>query len=361
MTPGTERKFLRELFAAAIAAADPARVVPPHLPPPPQGAHHRARCRQGVGRDGEGRGGQLAGAALRPGGDPLRPRRCPVERIEIVEAAHPVPDRHGEDAALRILELAASAGPDDLVLCLISGGGSALLALPADGITLADKQAVNRALLASGADIGEMNTVRKHLSAIKGGRLAAAAWPAPLVALAISDVPGDDLSIIASGPTVADPSTFADARAILARYAITPPDAVARRLAEAEDETPKPGDERLSHASTVIVASPLASLEAAAGVARAANVTPLILGDALEGEARELGRAMAGIALLGTPARPAGRAAGRSHLRRRDDGDRARQGQGRPQCRVPRRPRRRARSRAGHLRACRRHRRHRRQ
>ncbi len=221
----------------------------------------------------------------------------PCARIAVVEAAHPVPDRHGEDAALRILELAASAGPDDLVLCLISGGGSALLALPAEGITLADKQAVNRALLTSGAAIGEINTVRKHLSAIKGGRLAAAAWPAPLTALAISDVPGDDLSIIASGPTVADPSTFADARAILARYAITPPEAVTRRLAEAEDETPKPGDERLSHASTVIVASPLASLEAAADVARAAGVTPLILGDALEGEARELGRVMAGIAL----------------------------------------------------------------
>ncbi len=221
----------------------------------------------------------------------------PCARIEIVEAAHPVPDDNGERAALRILELAATAGPDDLVLCLISGGGSALLALPADGITLADKQAVNRALLTSGADIGEMNTVRKHLSAIKGGRLAAAAWPAPLVALAISDVPGDDLSVIASGPTVADPSTFADARAILARYAIVPPAAVAARFAEATDETPKPGDERLNQARTVIVASPLASLAAAASAARAAGVTPLILGDALEGEAREVGRVMAGIAL----------------------------------------------------------------
>ena len=296
MTPGTERKFLRELFAAAIAAADPARVVPPHLPPPPTGRTivlGAGKASAAMAKAVEDNWpGPLSGLVVTRYGHGV-----PCERIAVVEAAHPVPDRHGEDAALRILELAASAGPDDLVLCLISGGGSALLALPADGITLADKQAVNRALLTSGADIGEMNTVRKHLSAIKGGRLAAAAWPAPLVALAISDVPGDDLSIIASGPTVADPSTFADARAILARYAITPPDAVARRLAEAEDETPKPGDERLSHASTVIVASPLASLEAAAAVARVANVTPLILGDALEGEARELGRAMAGIAL----------------------------------------------------------------
>jgi hydroxypyruvate reductase len=307
MTPGTERKFLRELFAAAIAAADPARVVPPHLPPRPKGRTivlGAGKASAAMAKAVEDNWpGPLSGLVVTRYGHGV-----PCERITIVEAAHPVPDRHGEDAALRILELAASAGPDDLVLCLISGGGSALLALPADGITLADKQAVNRALLASGAAIGEMNTVRKHLSAIKGGRLAAAASPASLTALAISDVPGDDLSIIASGPTVADPSTFADARAILARYAITPPDAVARRLAEAEDETPKPGDERLSHASTVIVASPLASLEAAAGVARAANVTPLILGDALEGEARELGRAMAGIArsarLHGQPVEP---------------------------------------------------------
>ena len=158
------------------------------------------------------------------------------------------------------------------MLCLISGGASALLALPAEGLTLEDKQAVNRALLRSGADIGEMNTVRKHLSAIKGGRLAAAAWPAETLSLLISDVPGDDPSVIGSGPTVADPSTFADARAVLARYAIEPPPAVARRLAAADDETPKPGDERLSRSRAVIIASPSASLAAAAAVAAGRGV-----------------------------------------------------------------------------------------
>ena len=296
MTPGKERAFLQSLFGAAIAAADPARVVPPHLPPPPKGR----TIVLGAGK---------ASAAMAKAVEDNWPapldglvvtrygHGVPCKRIEIVEAAHPVPDRRGQDAARRILDLAVSAGPDDLVLALISGGGSALLALPAEGITLADKQAVNRALLSSGADIGEMNTVRKHLSAIKGGRLAAAAWPAPLVALAISDVPGDDPSIIASGPTVADPSTFADARAILARYAITPPATVAARFAAAIDETPKPGDERLGHARIIVIASPVGSLAAAADIARAAGVTPLILGDALEGEAREVGRVMAGIAL----------------------------------------------------------------
>ncbi len=307
MTAGKERDLLRSLFAAAIAAADPAKVVPAHLPPPPKGRTivlGAGKASAAMARAVEDAWpGPLSGIVITRYGHAVA-----CERIAIVEAAHPVPDHSGEDAARRILDLAASAGPDDLVLCLISGGGSALLALPAAGITLADKQAVNRALLTSGADIGEMNTVRKHLSAIKGGRLAAAAWPTPLMALAISDVPGDDLSIIASGPTVADPSTFADAREILARYRITPPPSVAAHLAEARDETPKPGDERLGHARTVVVASPLASLEAAAGVARAAGVTPLILGDALEGEARELGRVMAGIALSvrrhGTPVAP---------------------------------------------------------
>ena len=176
----------------------------------------------------------------------------PCERIEIVEAAHPVPDAAGQAAARRILELAEGAGPDDLVLCLISGGGSALLALPAEGLTLADKQAVNKALLASGADIGQMNVVRKHLSAIKGGRLAAAAHPAKVVSLLISDVPGDDPAAIASGPTVADPSTFADARAVLARYGIEPPPAVqapprARRRGDAQARRSAAGRGREHH------------------------------------------------------------------------------------------------------------------
>jgi hydroxypyruvate reductase len=215
----------------------------------------------------------------------------------VVEAAHPVPDAAGRAAAGRMLEYAQSAGADDLVLCLISGGASALLALPADDIALEDKQAINRALLASGADITQMNAVRKHLSAIKGGRLAAAAHPARVVSLLISDVPGDDPAVIGSGPTVPDPTTFADARAILAQYRIEPPAAVERHLRAARDETPKPGDPRLAGAETIIVARPQASLEAAAAKARAAGIAPVILGDALEGEAREVAKVLAGIAL----------------------------------------------------------------
>lgn len=288
--------FLRSLFDAAVAAALPAKIVPPHLPRP----HKGRTIVLGAGKASAAMAkavedhwdGPLEGLVVTRTGHAV-----PSERIEIVEASHPVPDARGRDAARRILALAESAGPDDLVLCLISGGGSALLALPADGITLDEKQAVNRALLASGADITAMNTVRKHLSAIKGGRLAAAAFPAETVSLLISDVPGDDPSVIASGPTVADPTTFAEARAVLARYGIEAPEAVARHLAEASDETPKPGDPRLARSRVEIIASPLASLEAAAAVARAAGVSPLILGDAIEGEAREVGRTLAGIAL----------------------------------------------------------------
>lgn len=220
----------------------------------------------------------------------------PCRRIEIVEASHPVPDAKGRAAAERILELARGCGADDLVIALISGGGSALLTLPSPGLTLADLQAINRALLRSGADIGEINTVRKHLSAIKGGRLALAAYPAPVVTLVISDVPGDDPSMIASGPTVADATTFADALAVLAKYRITEPAAVIAHLERAEDETPKPGDLRLARAQTVMIATPQMALEAAATVARDAGFTPLILGSAIEGEAREVGRVMAGIA-----------------------------------------------------------------
>jgi hydroxypyruvate reductase len=195
-----------------------------------------------------------------------------------------------------MLEMVRGLGPDDLVLALVSGGGSALLSLPAPGLTLADKQAVNAALLRSGAPIGEMNTVRKHLSAIKGGRLAAAVHPARLVTLVISDVPGDDPAVIASGPTVPDASTFAEARAVLDKCGITEPRSAIDHLVRAAEESPKPGDPRLANASTVMVASPQLSLEAAADVARRSGITPLILGDALEGEAREVGRVMAGIA-----------------------------------------------------------------
>jgi hydroxypyruvate reductase len=284
------------MFDAAVAAALPARIVPPHLPAPPQGRTivlGAGKASAAMAKAVEDNWpGPLEGLVVTRYGHAV-----PCQRIEIVEAAHPVPDAAGEAAARRILELARGAGPDDLVLCLISGGGSALLALPAEGLALADKQAVNKALLASGADIGQMNTVRRHLSAIKGGRLAAAAHPAKVVSLLISDVPGDNPEAIASGPTVADPTTYADARAILARYGIEPPPAVRTHLERTEEETPKPGDPRLTTAETVIVAKPQASLEAAAEVARRAGVTPLILGDAIEGEAREVGRVMAGVAL----------------------------------------------------------------
>jgi hydroxypyruvate reductase len=207
-----------------------------------------------------------------------------------------------------MLEMVQGLGTDDLVLALISGGGSALLSLPAPGLTFADKQAVNAALLRSGAPIGEMNSVRKHLSAIKGGRLAAAAFPARVVTLLISDVPGDDPADIASGPTVADKSTFADARAVLSKYGISEPRSVIAHLERAADETPKPGSPQLANTTTILIATPQLSLEAAAEVARKAGALPLILGDALEGEAREVGRVMAGIArqvvMHGQPAPP---------------------------------------------------------
>jgi len=213
----------------------------------------------------------------------------PTRYIEVIQAAHPVPDEAGADAAARILAAASGLGPDDLLLVLISGGGSSLLSLPSPGLNLADKQAVNQALLRSGAPIDQMNVVRKHLSAIKGGWLAAAAAPAQVVSLLISDVPGDDPAIIASGPTVADPSTFGQARKTLADYRITPPSAVARHLAAAEMETPKPGDPRLANNRTVLIATPARSLAAAAEVAAAAGYQVEMLGDDLEGEARDLG------------------------------------------------------------------------
>jgi hydroxypyruvate reductase len=296
------------MFQAAVAAAAPALCVPPHLPPPPAGRTVVI---------GAGKAAAAMAQAVEAAWPPDRPLSGlvvtryghgvgPLPRIAVVEASHPVPDAAGQGAARRMLDLVRGLGPDDLVLCLISGGGSALLALPAPGLALADKQAVNRALLRSGAGIAEMNCVRKHLSAIKGGRLAAAAAPAPVVTLLISDVPGDDPATIASGPTVPDPTTFAEARAILARYGIGEPQAVLRHLERGADETPKPGDPRLARARTVMVATPQMSLEAAAAVARAAGVAPVILGDSIEGEAREVGRVMAGIArqvaLHGQPA-----------------------------------------------------------
>ncbi|MSO71612.1 MAG: glycerate kinase [Alphaproteobacteria bacterium] len=294
-------KFLRGLFSSALAAADPARGVAAHLPPPPRGrtvvvgagkaaaAMAAAVEEAWMRRD---KAGPLDGLVVTRYGHGVATRA-----IEVVEAGHPLPDAAGAEAALRILARVQGLTADDLVLCLISGGGSALLALPAAGITLTDKQALTRALLASGADIGEINTVRKHLSALKGGRLALAAAPARVVTLVLSDVPGDEPHVVASGPSVGDPSTLAEARAVLARYRLTPPPAIARRLSDPSAETPKPGDPRLARASAVVIATAAAALAAAAATARAAGVTPVVLGDAIQGEAREVAKVMAGIAL----------------------------------------------------------------
>ena len=290
------RTILLDLFQAALAAADPAKVLPGFLPSPPKGR----TVVVGAGKAAA----SMAKAVEAHWDGPLEglvvtryDHALPCERIEVIEAAHPVPDAAGREAAGRILDLASGLGPDDLLLCLISGGGSALLALPADGLTLEDKQAISKELLRSGADISEMNCLRKHLSAIKGGRLAAAAHPARVVSLLISDVPGDDPATIASGPTVPDPTSLADAKAVLEKYGITPPPAIASHLENPGSESPKPGDARLSTSTIEMISAPQASLEAAAEVARAAGITPLILGDAIEGEAREVAKVMAAMAL----------------------------------------------------------------
>jgi hydroxypyruvate reductase len=290
------RRFLRSLFDAALAAADPYRAIAPAMPAAVRGR----TVVVGAGK---------ASAAMARAFETLWPgpleglvvtrhgHAVPCERIEIVEASHPVPDAAGQQAAHRILDLAGSLGADDQLVFLVSGGGSALLALPAPGLTLEDKQAVTRSLLRSGATIGEINTVRKHLSAIKGGRLAAAAAPARVVTLAISDVPGDDAAIIASGPTVPDPSRFADARAVLAKYRIAEPASVIGHLAAERHETPKPGDPIFANARYTMIASPQQALAAAADAAQAAGVTPIVLSDRIEGEARDIGLMHAAIAL----------------------------------------------------------------
>ena len=289
------RELLLSVFQAALAAADPALCVPPHLPAAPKGRTvvvGAGKASAAMARAVEDHWqGALSGLVITRYGHAV-----PCSRIEIVEAAHPVPDEAGRQAAARILDMVQGLSADDLVLCLISGGGSALLSLPAPGLSLEDKQAVNRALLKCGATISEMNCLRKHLSAIKGGRLAAAAAPARTVSLLISDVPGDDPSIIASGPTVPDPSSSADALAVLEKYAIEAPEAVVAHLRGGRDETPKPGDPRLAGAEAVLIASPQGSLEAAARAAREAGVTPYILGDRIEGEARQVAEMHADIA-----------------------------------------------------------------
>ncbi len=295
MTAGIDRRpLLRSLFDAAVAAAQPTLCLPQHLPARPKGRTlviGAGKASAAMARALESHwGGPIEGIVVTRYG-----YEVPCERIEIVQAAHPVPDAAGLRAAERIREFVTGLTPDDLVIALISGGGSSLLVAPGAGITLADKQAVSTALLKSGASISEMNCVRRHLSALKGGRLAAACHPARLVTLLISDVPGDLPVDIASGPTVADPTTCADALAIIERYGIDVPTAVLALLESGEGESIKPGDPRLANSETRIIAAPQMALEAAAQVARAAGLTPYILGDSLEGEARDIGKALAGI------------------------------------------------------------------
>jgi glycerate 2-kinase len=300
------REFLQYLYQAAVQRALPLHNTAACLPQPPSALSGGRTIVIGAGKAG----GSMAQAveALWPADAPLsglvvtryhhippRPQGLPV-RIEVVEAAHPVPDAAGLAAAERILAMVQGLNANDLVLCLISGGGSALLTLPADGLTLADKQRINQALLSSGANIAEMNCVRKHLSRIKGGRLAAACAPARVVTLTISDVPGDDPSIIASGPTVPDASTCADALAILQRYAIEVPPALHAALVSGAMETPKPGDAIFTGHEVHMIATPQQSLQAAAEAARAAGIKAYILSDEIEGESREVGKVHAALA-----------------------------------------------------------------
>lgn len=292
MTDSAARGLLREIFDAAVASAAPEDAILRHLPDRPKGrcivvGAGKASAAMAAGLDAAWPDVALSGVVVTRYG-----YAAPAGRIKILEAAHPVPDAMSEAAARRMIETVSGLAPDDLVIALVSGGGSALMTLPAGAMTLADKQTVNRALLASGATIAEMNVVRKHLSGIKGGRLAQAAAPAQVVTLVISDIPGDDPAAIASGPTVSDASTIDDARMIVRRYDIDLPAAAAEVL-RTDAETPKPGD----LADDVrIIAAPSLALAAAARVASAAGIAPIILGDALEGEARELGIVMAGIA-----------------------------------------------------------------
>lgn len=296
------QQFLLDLYRIAVQRAQPLHSMAQHLPKPPKGR----TVVLGAGKAG----GSMAQAleALWPQDAPLsglvvtrydhippRPEGL-ARRLEVVEAAHPVPDAAGLAAAERILALTEGLTEDDLVLCLISGGGSSLLTLPAEGIDLAEKQRINKALLESGAAINEMNCVRKHLSRIKGGRLAAACHPAKVVTLTISDVPGDDPSIIASGPTVPDASTCADALAILDRYQISVPDSVRAALEDGSLETPKPGDPRFAGHEVHMIATPQQSLDAAAAAARAAGIAAHVLSDEIEGESREVGKVHAAMA-----------------------------------------------------------------
>ncbi|WIW50627.1 glycerate kinase (plasmid) [Bradyrhizobium sp. 62B] len=291
-TDARARTLLRHLFDAAIASADPRIAVTANLPPKPSGrcvvvGAGKASAAMAAGLDAAWPDVELSGVVVTRHGHAV-----PAGRIEVLEASHPVPDHSSEVAARRMLDAVRGLSKDDLVLALMSGGGSALMALPAPPMTLPDKQAVNRALLASGATIAEMNVVRKHLSAIKGGRLALAARPARLLTLVISDIPGDDPAAIASGPTLPDASTKANAREIVRRFGIKLPDS-AQAVLDGGQDTAKPGD---IEEDVRIIAAPFTALDAAAQLARREGLSAVVLGDAIEGEARELGTMMAGIA-----------------------------------------------------------------
>lgn len=297
MTPSPvtqQRALLRQMFDAAVAAAQPALCLPPHLPPPTKGRTiviGAGKASAAMARALEDHWpGPLEGLVITRYG-----YEVPCQRIEIVQAAHPVPDAAGLQATQRLRDLVTGLTADDLVIALISGGGSSLLVAPGEGLTLQDKQAVNAALLASGASISEMNCVRRHLSDIKGGRLGAACHPAQLLTLLISDVPGDNPMDIASGPTVGDSTSCADALAIITRYQISLPPAARALLESGEGETIKPGDPRLAHSVVKLITTPQIALQSAAQVAQAARFTPHILSDSLEGESRDVAKVLAGM------------------------------------------------------------------
>ncbi|GLK82236.1 glycerate kinase type-2 family protein [Ancylobacter defluvii] len=300
MTDGSARAFLDRLFSAAVAAAHPSTCLPPALPPPP------ATGRLILLAAGKAAGSMLEVAESyyldQHGFDPARLKGIgvarhgygrPTRQLEMVEAGHPVPDAAGLAGAQKALDLAASATEEDLVLVLLSGGASANWIAPAYGVELDDKRALTKALLRSGANITEINTVRKHLSRIKGGRLATLAQPAHVVTLSISDVPGDDPAVIGSGPTVPDPTTLAEARDVLARYRIDPPASVAVALRDTANESPKPGDAAFANAEYYLISRPSDSFVATEQLVRDAGYEPVLLGDNLEGEAREVAAAQA--------------------------------------------------------------------
>jgi hydroxypyruvate reductase len=289
------KSFLTSVFEAAVAAADPQKTIRAHLPAKPKG-------RTVVVGAGKG-AAQMAAAFEKAWDGPLQGvvvtrygYGAATSRIEVIEAAHPVPDENGLKAARRLLETVSGLGEDDLVVALVCGGGSALLPAPAPGLTLADEIAVNEALLASGAPISAMNAIRKHVSTIKGGRLAAAAWPARVVSLIVSDIPGDIPALVASGPTVPDEAGRAEALAAVAAYGMKLPDAVMAHIETPASEAPKPADEKFARNEVHLIASAAVSLEAAAAEAKRQGIEAVILSDAIEGEAREVGAVHAAIA-----------------------------------------------------------------